>query len=813
MSLMAMFVALVVLGVAIVRLRAMLAIAHDTDQVPANQNAMSERMRILSLAVDQSPAMVVLTNAMGTIEWVSRNLLEFTGFSETELIGHPVAVLGARVAHEQPVGIGKTLSSGHTWKGEFINRCADGSTYTAWAQIAPVRQDDGTLTHFLSIMENITERKRIGQELDQHRHHLEKLVAERTAELEAAKTAAEAASLAKSTFLANMSHEIRTPMNAIIGMIHLLSRDITEPRQKTRLVRVSDAAQSLLGIINDILDLSKIESGRMTLEATDFALAKVIGDVSNLMRDRAMDKEVRWQVEIDPQLPLCLHGDPLRVGQVLMNFASNAVKFTEVGSVTLSVVRVAQQARIPAAMDDRLWLRFAVRDTGIGLDAETVARLFQPFEQADSSTTRRYGGTGLGLAIVKRIVDLMGGRCGVDSVPGQGSTFWFEAPFLPACFGLSLSHEEADDDLAASRLTDQQTATSLDALADRLGARILLAEDNPVNQEVALDLLEVAGLAADVVPNGQAALEQAKAQAYDLILMDVQMPVMNGIEATLAIRSQQGMPTSAQVPIIAMTANVFTEDQQRCLEAGMSDHLGKPITPERFYATLLRWLPVREGTAQGQLGQASNTVLVLAAPVQDALPSFPGLDTAAGLICVAGRVASYRRVLAMFVEHHADDLEHIRTALAEGGREEALRLAHSLKGAAATIGAEPLRAAALTLEMALKSATARAAVDAAMADVANFLEDMIAGLHAHFASMEDAAVAVHAVRPIDDADRAVLDRLKAYLQGDDLRANALWLEHQARLNELLGPAATKLHKAIERYDFSVALSYLTEVRP
>ncbi len=793
----------------------------ENHQARAELKRSEERMRILSLAVDQSPAMVVLTNAMGTIEWVSRNLYELTAFGEAEVVGQPVSVLGASVTDEKSVGIWQTLRSGHRWQGEFVNRCADGSEYIAWAQIAPVRQDDGMVTHFLSIMENITERKRIGQELDQYRHHLEKLVAERTAELEAAKTAAEAASLAKSTFLANMSHEIRTPMNAIIGMTHLLARDITEPRQQMRLTRVSDAAQNLLGIINDILDLSKIEAGCMSLEATDFGLAKVIDDVGNLMRDRAMDKEVRWQVEIDPQLPLHLHGDPLRLGQVLMNFASNAVKFTEVGSVTLSVNQIL------AANDERLWVRFAVRDTGIGLRAEDAARLFQPFEQADSSTTRRYGGTGLGLAIVKRIADLMEGRCGVESMPGQGSTFWFEAPFNPVslsqqqdvlagCFGLSPSDGTEADATAnagtASRVAEQQKiATTVAALADRLGARILLAEDNPVNQEVALDLLEAAGLAADVVSNGQVALEQAKAQAYDLILMDMQMPVMDGIEATLAIRSFQGTPTSAQVPIIAMTANVFAEDRQRCLDAGMNDHLGKPVAPESFYAVLRHWLPVNEDV-QATPGAMKVSVPLPTAADQDALPNFPGLDTAAGLVSVGGRVANYRRILAMFIEHHADDLAHIRVALADDNLDEARRLAHSLKGAAATLGAEPLREAALALEMAIKSRADAVIVEAAMLVVAPELDGLLDALRVHFQPMNKTDDPVVNARPIEAADRELLNRLRTYLEGDDLHANMFWQEHKVRLIELFGALAPKVRAAIERYDFETALKRFDEAQ-
>jgi len=904
------------------------------------RKAAEEHMRVLSLAVEQSPAMVVLTNVMGIIEWVSRNFFVHTGFSEAQIIGQPVKLLGTRPSGEEQEDLWQSLRAGKVWHGEFINRRADGSEYVAWAQIAPVRQTDGTVTHYLSIMEDVTEKKRIGLELDQHRHRLEQLVAQRTAELEAAKAAAEAASLAKSTFLANMSHEIRTPMNAIIGMAHLLSRDITDPKQQVRLSRVNDAAQNLLAIINDILDLSKIEAGRMTLEATDFSLAKVIEDIGNLNRDRAMDKGVRWQVELGPALPLRLHGDPLRLGQVLMNYASNAVKFTESGSVTLAVTRLPEPAG-----DQRLWLRFAVSDTGIGISADTAARLFQPFEQADTSTTRRFGGTGLGLAIVRRIADLLGGRCGVDSQSGHGSTFWFEAPFLAArsappvagqgrsdgvralvvdsdsssadrlvdllgalgckaysvsrgrdalvrlrtadasatpyelvlidanladmggrelgerllqaltkskpplmflvsskcsgesdlmhcfagCLGRPVSLSQLQDALATARRNDEAgdettaiaTEFDISLLADRVGARILLAEDNPVNQEVALDLLEAVGLRADVAGDGRAALDLARAESYDLVLMDMQMPVMDGIEATRAIRALAGAATPAQVPIIAMTANVFTEDRERCLQAGMNDHLGKPVTPAQFYALLQRWLPAKEGVpAMPPPAPRADAVAVDAAPAVPELPRVAGLDTAAGLASVGGRVASYRRVLSLFVEHHPDDIALIRAALADGNREEARRLAHSLKGAAATLGADTLRQAALRLESAFKALPLDPhEVEAALSGVAPLLDSLLAGLRAGLdvgagagTGAGTGADARPAVAPDADTE-ALLGSLHDYLKGDDLRASSLWQAEGARLTGALGAAAPAIRRAIERYDFAGALKLLDQARP
>jgi signal transduction histidine kinase/CheY-like chemotaxis protein len=587
---------------------------------------------------------------------------------------------------------------------------------------------------------SVIKNRRTSAELDQHRLHLEELVGERTRQYEGARDAAEAANHAKSAFLANMSHEIRTPLNAIIGLTHLVQNDIAEPKQQQRLGKVGDAARHLLALINDILDLSKIEAGRLTLESIDFTLSKVIDEVSDLLHDKAHEKSLAWQVTLDPTLPPYLNGDPLRLGQVLINFASNAVKFTEQGSVTLAVTRLS-------AGDEPLWLRFALTDSGIGLSAEAVARLFQPFEQADMSTTRRFGGTGLGLAIVKRIADLMGGRVGVDSTPGEGSTFWLEAPFgmgqAPVAVDLS-ARMNGLMQVAAGAVSDVVE----NGFADQVHTRILLAEDNPINQEVALDLLEAVGLSADVAANGREALEFARAHCYALILMDVQMPEMDGIEATLQIRVLEGGATAPGVPIIAMTANVFAEDRRKCLDAGMSDHLPKPVTPADFYRMLHRWLPtatedaqqkvgVTEGNPRGTGGtvtESVSSVMPVAPVAAHRLPDIPGLDIQAGLASVGGRTATYQRLLRMFIDHHADCIAQIRAALTAGQRDEARRLAHSLKGAASTLGAESLRAAALKAELAIKSGAAHEEVEAALAALAVPLDALVGGLRAYVES-------------------------------------------------------------------------------
>ncbi|MGE5490826.1 MAG: ATP-binding protein [Actinomycetota bacterium] len=395
------------------------------------------------------------------------------------------------------------------------------------------------------------------------------LLEQRTAELGKAKEAAEAASRAKSTFLANMSHELRTPMNGILGMTVLALRKADDPKLRDHLQKIDQSAQRLLFLLNDILDISKIEAERMTLEQVNFKVGEILENLQSLIGQKAEEKGLVLHFGLPARLDaLVLKGDPLRLGQILLNLVGNALKFTEAGRIDVLAELVEDN---PADV----CLRWEVRDTGIGISPEDRGRLFTAFEQADGSLTRKYGGTGLGLAISKRLVQMMGGDIGVESTPGLGSAFWFTVRLA-----------KSPDIRPRAEAGAGRSAEEL-LRAAHAGKRVLLAEDEPINQEVSQGLLEDVGLQVDVAEDGVRAVELARRNRYALILMDMQMPNLNGLDATRAIRAES---LNADIPILAMTANAFDDDRRACLDAGMNDHIAKPVVPEAAFETMLAWL-------------------------------------------------------------------------------------------------------------------------------------------------------------------------------------------------------------------------------
>ncbi|MBW1785771.1 MAG: response regulator [Deltaproteobacteria bacterium] len=1008
-------------------------------------DARTVELRKLSRATENSPASVVVTDKNGTIEYVNPTFSDVTGYSAKEAIGqNPRVLKSGNIPNSFYKDLWDTILSGKTWRGEFLNRKKTGEEFWESASISAIKNDEGEITHFVAVKQDITEQKRaeeivknseqrlgqiidflpdptwvidnegyvvtwnqamenltgiaaadmvgkgnyeyalpfygerrpilidlvrkwipedekkylsikrVGKKLVSESHHpnlgdggrylagtaslvhdatgqvagaIESLrdITERKRmeqEIITAKETAEEATKAKSDFLANMSHEIRTPMNAVIGMAHLALQTELTPKQADYVRKIQRSAHSLLGIINDILDFSKIEAGKMQMESVDFSLDEVFDNVSTVVGVKVHEKKLEFLMDAAPDVPMALMGDPLRLGQVLINLCNNAVKFTEEGEIVISTRAVMKD-------ENSVTLRFSVRDTGVGMTEEQKGKLFQAFSQADTSTTRKYGGTGLGLTISKRLVNMMNGEIWVESEPGKGSEFIFTATF-----GLSRSaarrHLEPSVDLRGMRvLVVDDNASSREILQSQLesmsfevtlaasakegiaelekeaeacpyllvvmdwkmpdmdgikassviknlpslslkpkiiiataygreeimqrsekvgvdgfllkpiaqsvlfdaimvafgkeapegravdqvkggddtklrgirGARVLLAEDNEINQQVAKEILEQAGLVVSIANNGKEAVEMVGSGNFEVVLMDIQMPVVSGFEATREIRQMEEVK---DLPIIAMTAHAMAGDREKSLGAGMNDHVTKPIDPDELFSTMVKWIKpgnreVSEGVSESLIGKGE---------ADDILPSeLPEISIDSGLGRVGGNKQLYAKLLCKFRDSQEEASAQIKAALKAGDTDTAARLAHTVRGVSGNLGGESLHRAAADLEKAIKEG--KGSLDQSMAAFDHQLKVVMDGIKVfqeRLAAQKGTETPAAEVRIDKEAVKPLLREMTQLLESDLTEAmNRLEVLKLHLVNSSVSEEFKQLEKHVEGFDTDSAL--------
>ena len=643
----------------------------SAEQALQKLKASTQNLRVLSRAIEQSPAIIIITDVKGTIQYVNPKFYELTGYKAEEVIGKTPNILNSGVHPKQFfTELWGAIASGREWRGEICNRKKDGSLYWEYTYISPVRNVAGEISQYIATKEDITQKKISAQLLIR------------------AKDDADAASRMKGEFLANMSHEIRTPLNAIIGMAYLAMRSEIGDKARDYLGKIHFSGKHLLKIVNDILDISKIEAGKFEIEKVPFRTDRLLANVASMIKDSALEKDLKLELIHDPAIPDLLEGDFLRLSQVLVNYISNAIKFTEHGKIIIRFDKLDET-------ESDICLKCSVADTGIGLTPEQIGKLFYSFQQADASTSRKFGGTGLGLSICKQLAELMGGEVGVESEPGKGSTFWFTAR-------LGKVKEDASA-VKSARTFGLQTA-GIEALR---GASILLAEDNVFNQEVAAEMLEQAGAQVTIANNGREALEHLRKKRFDCVLMDMQMPEMDGLEATRQIRAD---PALADLNVIALTANIMQSDRDRCFAVGMDDFINKPFLPEQFYQTIANGVKGRRNFPDKQAEEAILKPAEVTASVS--------VDTSALAACANPDIIDLgvlekllgdapeklKKFSFRFIESASQALIEIEDALQMEDTEKLGALGHRVKSSASSVGAMKYSALCYALEQAGKQA-------------------------------------------------------------------------------------------------------------
>jgi PAS domain S-box-containing protein len=726
-----------------------------------------ERIRTLNLVVEQSPASIVMVDTGGVIDYVNPRFTEVSGYTREEVVGRRLADLGiASIDPDSYRQIWEQALRGAEWHGEMECVRKDGRQYWDMMSVFPIKKDAGQVSSVVFASEDLTERKRMESELIE------------------AKLEAEGANQAKSDFLANMSHEIRTPMNAVIGLTHLALGTELNPKQRDYLQKAHGSAQNLLGIINDILDFSKVEAGKLEMENIAFDLRDVLDHLSQVASVRADENGLEFVIECSPDVPVNLEGDPLRLGQVLLNLVNNAIKFTHEGSVTVTAGAVGRE-------HDRVVLCFEVVDTGIGMTEEKRSKLFRAFSQGDSSTSRKYGGTGLGLSICKKLVEMMGGEIGVESEEDKGSRFFFTA-------GFGIASSPVEPRRQSTECAEQASAGGL------RGAHLLLVEDNSINQQVARELLEQFGVRVSLAADGRQAVKAVSQHSFDGVLMDIQMPVMDGYEATREIRSNERF---RNLPIIAMTANAMVGDQEAAIAAGMNGYVPKPIDPLVLHETLIKWIQVQEPSAVVEQPASANTDNVSVPEIEN----LPGIDVSAGLQRVGGNRGLFHKLLVEFYQDHCNDVNAIGDALDGGSVDTAQRLAHTIKGVAATIGAQQLHLAAKELETAIRESREDRYADL-IVELQMVMDPVLGGLSVLSSSDETVARQQKAAPDSKQFD-ATMDGLKVLLEEMDPDAEDKVAELTALAGEWVdGNLLARLSRQVSGFEFDEALETLSELQ-